>query len=339
MNYPTVFGYETGKEDSFELFASLSKYDIKQSTFYNDDTCEMIHDCFYFTLSRFRVLLKEQGGCFEDLVFHPSERVARWIPFDKALFYPGLRQPDRQVVLSEREIYQCENNRWTFKTVNLSEEGERLIGYIMKEMESSLRKLTKFKYKISANLRMCPETIRKKFEQIGIGFPQFVEKCVQEFHIASTRVEVSVNVGNLGQIRQEALQTQEKLIVPEAEEPTVQEEELGVQAKMFELEITNAVVHSPLDGWQGLKEGLTKIELEALDIILADADVKNFAAKNGIMLEVLVDEINQKAVDFIGDTILELDWDGSIVVYDEYRDGLIDCEKRDLIDGEIDEKL
>jgi hypothetical protein len=42
-----------------------------------------------------------------------------------------------------------------------------------------------------------------------------------------------------------------------------------------------------------------------------------FADKNGIMLEVLADSINEKAADYIGDSILETG--NSITIYDEYR--------------------
>ena len=324
MNYPTIFGYETGEEDSFDLYASISKYNIKESVFYGDDSQDMISQCFHWILSRIRELFKNDGKCFEDLIFQPIERIMRWIPFNQALFHPILKQSDRQVALSKREVYQCENNRWTFKSAILSEEGKQLIGYMMKEMESSLRKLTKFKYKISANPNTSGEKNRAKLEKIGIIFPHFIEQCVEEFHVESTRIEVSVDVTNLGQIRQEALQTQEKLIVPEAEEVIGREEVLETQEETLEQEVTNAEITPPLDTWQALKESLTKIELEALNMILAGANIKKFAAENSVMLEVLVDEINQKAIDFVGDAILELDWDESIVVYEEYQESLVE---------------
>lgn len=70
-HYPTVFGYESGQYDSFDLYASISKYNIKKSIFYGEQTHDMLRDCFYFILNRFRVLCKNNKKCFEDFVFYP----------------------------------------------------------------------------------------------------------------------------------------------------------------------------------------------------------------------------------------------------------------------------
>jgi hypothetical protein len=298
-HYPTTFAYECGRYNSFELYASISKYDIKSSVFYTDETEGIIRDCFYFMLEAFRGLFQKQGTCFEDMIFYPITSEARWIPFGQALFHPVLTQPDRQVVLSEREVYQCENNRWTYKTVILSEQGKQLMGYMMKEMEATLRQIVKFKYKLSANPNMCHGITRQAFEKMGIGLPQFIQSSVSAFYQEFTRIKVSVNHGSVSQIRAEALQTQEKLIVPEIEEVEVKHE--------VETEEIDTVTASPLDIWEGFKEILTESEQEALGIILAGGDIKRFATGKMIMLEVLVDEINQKAVDTVGDTILEFD--------------------------------
>jgi len=75
------------------------------------------------------------------------------------------------------------------------------------------------------------------------------------------------------------------------------------------------------DGWKALKEALTDIERQALSIAFNEgAGVKVFADENGIMLEVLADSINEKAADFIGDSILEID--DEMILYDEYRENI-----------------
>ena len=313
-HYPATFCYESGRESSFELFAGISKYNIEASVFYCDETREMIQECFYFVLSRLRAVFGKHESCFEDLLFYPTTTGARWMPFSQSLFHLDLGQRNRQVVISEREIYQCRDNRWTYKTVILSEQGKQLIGYIMKEMECSLRKVTKFKYKLASSLKMCPDEIQKALKKMGIVFPQFIEASVSEFYQEFTRIEISVDHGNVNQIRKEALQTQEKLIVPEVEEVVKQE----VKPKE---KITNTPTSSSANSWQELQKSLTKIELEALAIIVAGGDIKEFALKQMMMLEVIVDEINQKALDYVGDAILEVD--DQVVVYEEYREQLI----------------
>ena len=322
MHYPTVFGYESARQESFDIFASISKYNIKKSIFYKDETHKMINDCFYFVLKRFREYFKTQKLCFEDLIFSPIAKVLTWIPFNRALFYQVAKQSERSVIISKKEVYNYKENRWRYKSVRLSDQGRQLVGYIMKEMECSLRKIVKFKYKLTANPKVCDEKTRSIFTRMGIPITDFIQTCVQEFYQEITRTPVSVDTRNLPQIRKVALQTQEKLIVPDSDELVQQEDKI-------EQEITNIITLSPLNIWARFKESLTEVELQALDIILADEDIKKFATSKVVMLEVLVDGINQKAVDYVGDTVLELDWDGSIIVYDEYRKALMDLRKKE----------
>ena len=65
-----------------------------------------------------------------------------------------------------------------------------------------------------------------------------------------------------------------------------------------------------------LKDALTENEVQALSLILRDDNIKKFAVDNNVMLEVLVDGINEKAMDYIGDNIL----DGELAVYDDYAE-------------------
>jgi hypothetical protein len=75
------------------------------------------------------------------------------------------------------------------------------------------------------------------------------------------------------------------------------------------------------DGWDAFRESLSVAELKALAILLEDAaGIKTFADENGVMLEVLMDGINEKASDSIGDNIIEID--GDMIIYDEYRKAL-----------------
>jgi len=79
-------------------------------------------------------------------------------------------------------------------------------------------------------------------------------------------------------------------------------------------------------GWKALKNALTNVERQALSLALQEgADIKSFANENNIMLEVLADGINEKAADYIGDSILELDEE--MILYDEYRDNIVSLIK------------
>ncbi|MBQ8634173.1 MAG: hypothetical protein IJ420_11270, partial [Lachnospiraceae bacterium] len=66
--------------------------------------------------------------------------------------------------------------------------------------------------------------------------------------------------------------------------------------------------------WAELKQALNSVELQALGILLKGADFKGFADSKGVMVEVLADGINEKAMDFIGDGLM----DEEFVLYEDY---------------------
>jgi len=71
------------------------------------------------------------------------------------------------------------------------------------------------------------------------------------------------------------------------------------------------------DPWTTFKNALSLLELKALKITLSNPDdIKTFANDNNIMLEILADGINEKAMDAIGDNILELA--DTMVIYEDY---------------------
>jgi protoporphyrinogen oxidase len=128
-----------------------------------------------------------------------------------------------------------------------------------------------------------------------------IEKAVAAYLREKNRTVVNVDAESLKRIRLEALDTQDKLIVPEEELYDLPEE-------------PETALPTLPEGWDGLRTALTDTELNAVRLALKGGDVKAFADANGVMLEVLVDGINEKAADHIGDSLLELDG-----IYDEYK--------------------
>lgn len=329
IHYPTVFGYESDQENSFEMFARISKYNIKKSVFYNEENYQMINNCFYFILNRFRNIFKENKKCFEDLIFFSINMASVWVPFSRAIFYPALKQSNRPVAISNKEVYSCQYNQWLYKTVIISDRGKLLIGYIMKEMEASLRKVVNFKYTITADLNMCDKEVKKTLKDMGITLPKFIQESVSEFYALAKRKVVTVDISNIDQIRQEALSTQEKLIVSEDDiEETIKvkdtidiidKTEIIEKNTIQKEEITKPIISNI---WTEFYRSLTQIELEALRLVLEGQDIKELAVKNRTMLEVLIDGINQKAMDYVGDTILEIE--DTVSIYEEYKSKLIE---------------
>jgi hypothetical protein len=294
-------------DDHFNLFCAISKYDIRKSTFFTEDNKKLITDCFNFVIEKIKQVFSENGFHFDNSIFAPTKKMSVWQPFRDALFYGWLKQPDRRIVLSQNEIYVCHQNKWEWSTVITTESGRRFIGYVMKQMEAELRKLTKYKFKLSADVNTVTHSVMEELNKSRLSLEKIITTAVMEFYKEANKIIVSVDHGSLIKIRQEALSTQEKLIVEQEEDVVV-----PVVEEIIENE-PNLVS----DVWENFRNVLGKIEKQALMVILSgEQEIKQFADDNGIMLEVLIDGINEKAMDFIGDNIL----DGDFKVYDDYMD-------------------
>ena len=292
----------TNPANIFNLFCSVSRYDIKNSAFYSAGNVNIAVDCFNFVVNKLRQISATNGINFDESIFQPTKKLSAWAPFEGALFYKWLKQPDRQVILSANEIYICSQNQWTFSTTITSESGKHLIGYVMKQMEATLRKVTNYKYKISTNINIVSHTIVGKLNEAGTSLEKVVTDAVLEFYREATKTVVKVDADALAAIRQEALATQEKLIIEEHNE----------EQKEDDKEQEETISEENLD----LKSIFTEIEIKALHVILyGEMEIKKFADEHGVMLEVLVDGINEKAMDFIGDNLLDEDF----TLYDDYK--------------------
>ena len=349
-HYPEL----AGTEGRFDLFCSLSKYDIKKSVFYTGDRDKLIRDCFDFTVDRLNMNFSEHGFDLESVLFLPTKSRAVWKPFQDALFFPWLQQRDRSVVLSSKEVYVCNQDQWTYQTAVTAESGRQLATYILKRMESVLRQTVNYKYKISAGTGILHPMTVKKLEDAGISPEQSITDAVKEFYREATKTVVTVDRNTLARIRQEALLTQEKLLVPEEENLTVLKEAklhatgeekpaVPKEADFFashdlhktptNVDSQQLALSSPqpesekTDPWSEFKQMLTQTEWEALLLVLnGDADIKQFADAHDIMVEVLADGINEKAVDAVGDSLM----DDGFMIYEDYLEQIreVFSEKR-----------
>ena len=305
--------------DGFDFFCTISKYNIKKSAFFTDETNKMMSDCFAFVMDRIRRDFEAAGMNFDNALFRPTKKVVEWKPFKDALFYDWAKQPNKQVVLSENEIYLCKNNHWTFSTIITTEKGRQFIGYVMKQMESVLREITKYRFKLTANTNMINEDTVRILTKAGLFIEKIIPDAVIAYYREATKTVVTVDHTSLARIRQEALATQKTLIVEEQ----IQQKDLTPGPALFSIQDQNIFADQaeaePVqasDVWNSFRDILSETELGALSVIVHGSDIKSFADECGVMVEVLVDGINEKAMDYIGDNLMDEDF----VLYDDYRE-------------------
>jgi len=337
--YSMVLLFDENAENKLELWNGISGYDITNSKFYKEGNEELLSDCFDTVFKAIQDFCTERNTRLEDLLVYSVSRRSPWQPFKQAHFGSRVRQTDREIIISEFERYYCKHGQWTANLPIFYSSQKDFVGYILKKTEACLRQEVKYKYKLVADIRSGSKPFRELQRPAAkrVELDKVIEKAVADFHRDLTRTVVKVDHTNLARIREEALETQEQLIVPEEE--TVHGlpiEKTDTHPPSLRGAKGDAAIQTPLltkqpeedeltmsfaDGWKALKAALTDIERQALSIALNDgAGVKTFADENSIMLEVLADSINEKAADYIGDSILEID--DEMILYDEYRENI-----------------
>lgn len=317
--FPEADKNSNEKNIRFNMFCTVSKYDIRKSNFYTGENIELINNCFDFVLGCFTQELENRGIKLENILFldmysQSARRMSVWSPFKKALFFPWLNQSDRMVAISDNEVYVCTQNRWTFRTKITNESSRKLFSFIFREMESVLREIKKFKHKLTASADMIDASLLEKFSDINFPIKSIVRNSVLKYYHEITKTVVRVDPEALEKIRQDAAVTQEKLII---QENNPIEEYQQTEEKIV---LTNEIENSGFsDCWTELKKALTGCETDALTVILSEThDLKSFADDHEVMLEVLIDTINEKAFDYIGDSLIDEDFQ----IYEDYRENI-----------------
>ncbi len=268
------------EEEGFDFYCAISKYDIRKSVFYGEGREDMIQRCFFFTLERLREALAKGGFAFESCLFQPARNMSIWVPFKGALFYPSVRQRDRKVVLSRREVYVCSHNEWTCSAMITADSGRRLLGYVMKQTEAVLRGVTKFKYKLSANPNMLSPVMADELKKAGICLETVITDAVKAFYKEENRTIVRVNVGALEKIRREAYAIQEKLTVPEEgislSEHTVPEGGILLSEHTVPEEV---ILFSGLAGAEAVRDAYGEDQAQRL-VVAGDVPGKKDASKS-----------------------------------------------------------
>ncbi len=308
-HYPELYIFTSDESNSFDYYAALGKYPIRQSIFYTDETKDDLRLCFYDILRRIRQAYEERKKNFETELFNVSEKERLWIPFARALFIRREDERDRSVILSPVESYSCRRRNWSCRIPVIREDGIEIITYLLKECERQLRLARKFKYKLSESVPKISKRQERMLKQMKIDLPAVLRETVQAYLRKQNRVELEILPLNIERIRIEALEVQEKLTVEEAAEPVsevVKESTIDPVAVSDSIpkQDDRTVAASP---WLALKEVLTPEELELIRLVLRGEDSLTYMRALGTMPEVFIDAINQKTFDCVGDAIIEID--------------------------------
>jgi hypothetical protein len=195
------------------------------------------------------------------------------------------------------------------------------VGHILRKTESILRPMYKHKHKLTADTAVLVYSA-KKLARAGITLEELntaIQQAITAHQRERNRVHVAVDMGSLSRIREEAQDTQEKLTVEEESVGSLEIIKSPLTPLPVEISLDTSTFENYSSIWDAFFTSLTSIEKEALSVLLQEnASIKAFAAAQGVMLEVLIEGINEKALNTIGDNLLEMDED--VILYDDYRE-------------------
>lgn len=272
-------------EAVLEALDCFSSYCLENSAFYKKhpaETAETVYKLFCFLAEYYGE--KEGGDIFIRLLARSLRE--RYFIFRSAIFFEPKPHPDCEYKINDIFSYSCKNGEWTVTRFFPIKDKAGKIGELLKATDYYLRK----QYGHKSSL---------KKPELSSLFEEMIKKAVNEQYRESLEREkpvISIDISKLQSIRDTSEVTRDKLIVEEeSEEP-----------------VTTA---TPIEEPQ--ESGILKTPLKEIMIaLLRGENAETVARKNGIMLSVAVEEINETLFEDFGDTVIDFDGDTPIIIED-----------------------
>lgn len=202
--------------------------------------------------------------------------------FLSAVFLDQRKTGEFEFALDERCVYHCKNGFWTVRMHSGSSLASEKLNDLIKTIDSVMRQEYAYRYPVK------PELDTKWILRI---IREEVQGLLAEKKAAEAK-KIHIDYSQLARIRQDAAATRDKLTV---------EEELEIPAEEAAREPEPSAA-APAEA-PPMDSPLSPAEYRLLQCLLYGGDV-GWVRKEGYLLSVLVDGINEKLYDTFGDSVL-----------------------------------
>lgn len=286
----TVFE-QVGQQEDGEVaraVKTLAQRWLGRSRFYADHTAEM--DTVIVRVLR-RMSEHYAARCKKTMTeqFFGGEGRVQVRLFENAVFCDPLKVRNAEYVVDSQRVYRCENGVWWLCERHCRADGKKKLCALVKTIDSMMRLSTAYRTQIKSEiktrwiLRMIEEEIQALLDE---------QKAAEE-------KKVTIDFAQLNRIRKDAAITREKLIVDEeVPEPEDEPEPQGPQVGF-----PRAKEAPGTEVPDGAPE-LGGAERRLLQCLLYGGSL-DWVQTEGHMLSVLVDGINEKFYDIIGDSVID----------------------------------
>lgn len=263
----------------------FSSYRLQNSVFYKKHPAETAGTVYRLFCALAEYYDGKDGGDIFIRLFAKPVR-ERYFMFRSAVFFEKRPHPDCKYKVNDIFSYSCKNGEWTVTRFFPIKDKAGKIGELLKATDYYLRK----RYGHKSSL---------KKPELSALFDELIKRAVSEQYKESLERKkpvINIDISKLQGIRDTAEVTRDKLIVEE--EP---EEPVAPVTPIQEPQ-DSSILKSPLN--------------EILISLLKGENAETVARKNGIMLSVAVEGINEALFDDFGDTVIDFDGDTPIIIED-----------------------
>lgn len=309
---PYAFG--TSPKAEGELLSSLdalSTYRPLESRLYRDepDALRSVTCAVFARLARYYHGSRSQG-LVESLFGSPSP--LPHLMFASAVFYPGSRHADCDYELDETCRYNCRGGIWTCTTLHDGGGRSSRLGQILRATDRQLRAALDYPHPLKD--RADPKYLI-----------QLIDREIGDYlawREAHTPTRVEIDLSKLASIRSAAEVTREALLVDEEREDVP----APAPATAPSAELSTSVeppapapapakeAPAPKEAEKNVPLGLSPDELALLEGLLSGS------APHAASPDLLVDSINEKLFDLVGDTVLEFSDTGAPTLIEDYAE-------------------
>ena len=292
---PRAYGTDREADERLlNALDALSTHRLGESRLYRDepdavrDVARSVFDRLarYYHASRSQDLVESLFG---------ARRTMPHLMFASAVFYPGGKHADCVYHLGETRTYECRGGIWTCTALHDGGGRSAKLGQVLRAVDRQLRAALDY-----------PHPLKERGDPKYLT--QLIDREIRDYltwRKAHAPVRVEIDLSKLAGIRSAAAVTREALLVDEERED---EEPAATVAAPAAPEPAQARAE------KSDALGLTPEEQSLLEDLLAGRAPRTASA------DLLVDAVNEKLFDLVGDTVVEFDDTGAPALVEDYVD-------------------
>lgn len=309
-------------EQKIEFYDKNSDYHILKSKLMEHKYSFIVEMVIPIILKNLDKYFSMSGYSFNEILFGSIKRVD-WKIFEGAIYYHNPIIKDFNFTLNTTEKYFKIKDNYYKEIFVDSPYYKALMGYILKNIDITLRECFKISRNLKINNSMLDNILKqdkdlynfltdgKIVDIINVTIKKYlIENKTKISNIinAKRKKDIVIDSKKFDSIRASSNRVQEKLIV---------EEEQNIQTIIEEKQ---EIINNSNDIFENLITNLNNVELEFIKKIIKSEnrnDLIKFSKDNDILYEIMIENINSKALETIGDNLIE-DNDNETIIYDEY---------------------